>query len=53
MGAKIHPTAVVDPKAKLADGTVVGPYTVIEGEVAIGLDCEVGPFCRFGSGTCD
>ena len=51
MSAKIHPTAVVDPKAKLADGIVVGPYTVIEADVVIGADCEIGPFCRFGSGT--
>ena len=51
MIAKIHPTAIVDPQAQLGDGTVVGPYTVIEGDVVIGADCEIGPFCRFGSGT--
>jgi UDP-N-acetylglucosamine acyltransferase len=51
MGATVHPTAVIDPDAKLADGVVVGPYTVIEADVVIGADCEIGPFCRFGSGT--
>lgn len=51
MGAKIHATAVVDPAAELGDGVVVGPYTVIESDVVIGADCEVGPFCRFDSGT--
>jgi len=51
MSSTIHPTAVVDPDAKIGDGTVVGPYTVIEADVVIGGDCEVGPFCRFGSGT--
>ena len=51
MSAHIHPTAIVDPDAKLGDGTVVGPYTVIEGDVVIGADCEIGPFCRFGKGT--
>jgi len=51
MGAQIHPTALIDPEAKLADGSVIGPYTVIEDDVVIGADCEVGPFCRFGSGT--
>jgi UDP-N-acetylglucosamine acyltransferase len=50
MGATVHPTAVIDPDAKLADGVVVGPYTVIEADVVIGADCEIGPFC-FGSGT--
>ena len=51
MGAQIHPTALIDPGAKLADGVVIGPYSVIEADVVIGADCEVGPFCRFGSGT--
>jgi UDP-N-acetylglucosamine acyltransferase len=51
MGAKIHPTAIVDTGARLGNGVVVGPYTVIEADVEIGADCEVGPFCRFGTGT--
>ncbi|MEZ6086114.1 MAG: hypothetical protein R3E58_19685 [Phycisphaerae bacterium] len=32
----IHPTAVIDKQAALADGVEVGPYTVIEGPVRIG-----------------
>lgn len=51
MGSQIHPTSIVDSKAKLADGVVVGPYTIIEADVEIGADCEIGPFCRFGIGT--
>jgi UDP-N-acetylglucosamine acyltransferase len=51
MGTTIHPTALVDPEAKVADGVVIGPYTVIEADVVIGADCEIGPFCRFDSGT--
>ena len=51
MGSQIHPTAIVDSKAKLADDVVVGPYTIIEAGVEIGVDCEIGPFCRFGIGT--
>jgi UDP-N-acetylglucosamine acyltransferase len=27
--ARIHPTAVVDPGAKLADDVELGPYTVV------------------------
>jgi UDP-N-acetylglucosamine acyltransferase len=51
MAAQIHPTAIVDPDARIADGVTVGPYTVIEADVEIGADCEIGPFCRFGTGT--
>ena len=45
--ARIHPTAVVDAKALLADDVEIGPYVVIEGEVELAAGCAVGPFCRF------
>jgi UDP-N-acetylglucosamine acyltransferase len=32
----IHPTAVVDPQAKIHDTVEVGPFTVIQGDVEIG-----------------
>ena len=32
----IHPTAVIDPSAQLADGVAVGPYSVIGANVNIG-----------------
>ncbi|HSN22002.1 MAG TPA: acyl-ACP--UDP-N-acetylglucosamine O-acyltransferase [Usitatibacter sp.] len=38
----IHPTAVVDPKAKLAEGVTVGPYTVIDAEVEVGEGTSIG-----------
>ena len=44
--ATIHPAAVVDPNARLADDVVIGPCVVIEGEVELGAGCVVGPFCR-------
>jgi UDP-N-acetylglucosamine acyltransferase len=43
MATQIHPTAVVDPRAQLADGVSVGPYAVIGGEVQLGPDCWIGP----------
>ncbi|MGE3181571.1 MAG: acyl-ACP--UDP-N-acetylglucosamine O-acyltransferase [Phycisphaerae bacterium] len=52
---KIHPTAVVDPSAKLGDGCVVGPYCHVGADVELGNDCELlgnvtllGP-SRFGA----
>ncbi|TAM55452.1 MAG: acyl-ACP--UDP-N-acetylglucosamine O-acyltransferase [Acidobacteria bacterium] len=45
--ARIHPTAVIDAKARLADDVEIGPYVVIEGEVELAAGCAVGPFCRF------
>jgi len=51
MGARIHPTAVVDTSARLGDGVSVGAYAVIEAGVVIGAGCEIGPFCRFASGA--
>ena len=41
MGAKIHPLAVVDPSAEIADGVRIGPFAVIEADVTIGRDCEI------------
>ena len=38
---KIHPTAVIHPKAELADGVEVGPYSVIGEHVKIGRDTRV------------
>jgi UDP-N-acetylglucosamine acyltransferase len=39
----IHPTAVVDSSAKLADDVEVGPYAIIEGDVEIGPGTVVRP----------
>ena len=45
MARDIHPTALVDPKAELADGVSVGPYTVIGPQVRIGADTRIGAHC--------
>lgn len=37
----IHPTAYVDPKARLADDVRVGPYAVIAAETVIGAGCHI------------
>ena len=37
----IHSTAIVDPKAKLADDVSVGPYTLVGPDVTLGPGCVV------------
>lgn len=37
--ATIHPTAVVDSRAHLADGVLIGPYCVLDGEITLGSRC--------------
>jgi len=39
----IHPTALVNPEAKLGENIIVGPFALIEGDVEIGNDCIIGP----------
>jgi UDP-N-acetylglucosamine acyltransferase len=59
----IHPTAVIDPKAELAESVSVGPYCVIGPGVRIGEGTEIGAHvvlegrvkigarCRIGHGA--
>lgn len=42
---KIHPTAIVDPKAELADTVEVQPFTLVGPHVKIGANTVVGPHC--------
>jgi UDP-N-acetylglucosamine acyltransferase len=41
--AKIHATAIVDPRAELADDVVVGPYAVVDGDVVIAKGSVLHP----------
>ncbi len=47
----IHPTAIVDPKAEIAEGVEVGPYSVIEKDVVIGEATKIGPHVVIREGT--
>jgi UDP-N-acetylglucosamine acyltransferase len=51
MATTIHPTAIIDPGARLGDGVVVEPYAIIDGNVEIGADCVVGPYSRITGWT--
>jgi UDP-N-acetylglucosamine acyltransferase len=37
----IHPSAIIDPSAKLAEGVSVGPWTTIGPEVSIGVGTKI------------
>lgn len=39
----IHPTAIIDPKATVADDCEVGAYSIIGADVEIGSGCVIGP----------
>ena len=41
MARKIHPTAVVSPKADLPDDVEIGPHAIIDGQVTIGERCVI------------
>lgn len=38
----IHPTAVIDPRARIATDVEIGPYAVIGEHVEIGSGCSIG-----------
>ena len=42
---QIHPTAVVDPAARLHESVVVGPYTIVGPHVEIGAGSSVWYNC--------
>lgn len=41
MSTEIHSTALISPRAELADGVKIGPYTTIGDHVSIGRDTQV------------
>lgn len=47
----IHPTAIVDPKAEIAEDVGIGPYSVIEKDVFIGDGTRIGPHVIIREGT--
>ena len=44
-GVTVHPTALVDAHAQLAEGVEVGPYTIIGPHVVIGRNTRVASSC--------
>lgn len=49
--AGVHPSAVVDPSARLGEGVAIGPFTMIGAGVSIGDGTTIGPHCSIHGPT--
>lgn len=47
----VHPTAVIDPTAQIAEGAAIGPLVVIGANVRIGRNARVAPHVSIGAGV--
>jgi UDP-3-O-[3-hydroxymyristoyl] glucosamine N-acyltransferase len=47
----VHPSAVVDPSARIGKNVTVGPHSVISAEVVTGDECVIGPNSFIGTGV--
>lgn len=46
---QIHPTAIVDSAAEIADDVIIGPHCIVEGPVKMGSGCRMWPHsCIYG-----
>jgi len=48
---KIHETAIVHPKAKLADDVEIGPFSIISEDVEVGRGTKIGPHVQIDRWT--
>lgn len=51
MAAVVHPSAVVEPGARLGDGVSIGPFCHVGSEVEIGDGTSLGPHCSVAGPT--
>ena len=51
MEISIHPSAVVDPAAKIGDGAKIGPHCVVEAGAVVGARSVLYPGCYVGVGA--
>jgi len=40
------PTTHVDPRARVAADTVIEPFSILEGALAVEAGCHIGPYCH-------
>lgn len=46
----IHPSALVDPAARIGEAAEIGPFAVIEAGAEVGPRCRIGPHAVIGAG---
>ncbi len=46
MGTDIHPSAIVDPSARLGEDVVIGPYAIIHEDTSIGDNSRIDAFAQ-------
>jgi UDP-N-acetylglucosamine acyltransferase len=44
----IHPTAIVDPSARIGEDVEIGPYTIVEADAQVGQGCRIGAHVTLG-----
>lgn len=47
----IHPSAIIDKKAELANDVTVGPFTIIDGDVTIDSGCRIDSHVYISNGA--
>ena len=47
----IHPTAIIDPSAKIGDGAAIAPFVVIGADVKIGAEARIASHVSIGART--
>lgn len=51
MSATIHPTAIIDPGAKIGVDVEIGPFAVVGAGVTLGDGCKIGAHCTIDGPT--
>ena len=48
---EIHPSAIIDPSAKIGENVEIGPFSIIGPNVEIGQGCKIGPYAQIKCNT--
>lgn len=46
----VHPTALIDPSAEIADGAAIGPFVVVEAQVKVGPNARIAAHAHLAEG---